>query len=148
MLHQTRIVSTNRLLRGLEEHDLALLEPHLHRRSVERGGELFAKGERIETVWFPESGLGSIVTTTPEGLRAENGLVGREGFLPVSMVLGDDRSPHKGLMQLPGECLSIAADAVREALAQSSSLQLALLRFAQVLSVQTCLLYTSDAADE
>jgi CRP-like cAMP-binding protein len=148
-MHQkTHTVSANRLLRGLEKHDLALIEPHLHRRSVERGEKLFAKGERIEKVWFPESGLGSIVTTTPEGLRAESGLVGRDGFLPVSMMLGDDLSPHEGLMQLPGECLSIPAATLREALARSSSLQLAMLRFTKVLSVQTAYTALSNAVHQ
>jgi multidrug efflux system outer membrane protein len=39
------------------------------------------------------AGVGSIVTVSPEGLRAENGLFGREGFAPVPVVLGNDRSP-------------------------------------------------------
>ena len=48
--------------------------------------------ERLSEAQF-RAGVGSIVTVSPEGLRAENGLFGREDFAPVPVVLGNDRSP-------------------------------------------------------
>ena len=84
----------NRLLRVMSADDFALLSPHLSPCSAARGAVLFEADVPFEKVWFLESGVGSIITTSPEGLTAENGLFGREGFAPVAAIMGSDRSMH------------------------------------------------------
>jgi len=121
----------------MSEEDFALLAPHLSHGNSERGAVMFERNQPTDTVWFMESGIGSIITTSPEGLSAETGLFGREGFAPVSMVLGSDRSPHRAIVQVPGDSLCVSSDAFMRALSQSASLLAIFLRFAQVLSVQT-----------
>jgi CRP-like cAMP-binding protein len=55
--------------------------------------------------------------------------------LPI--VLGNDRSPHETFMQVAGNGVRIPAPKLREAIAQSRSLELALLTFAHRFLNQT-----------
>lgn len=125
--------------------DFALLAPHLQPCQAGKGVVLFERDAPIETVWFMESGIGSIVTTSPEGLKAENGLFGRDGFAPVAAVLGSDRSPHLGMVQLPDDCLNLPAARLIEATDSSASLRMLLLRYVQTLSIQTAYTALSNA---
>ena len=135
----------NLLLRKLPEQDFALLAPHLSPCDGPKGRVLFHQNEPVEAAWFMDTGIGSIVAVSPEGLRAESGLFGYEGFAPVAILMGSDRSPYEGLVQLPGECHTISAAALQEAIAASASLRDLLLRFAQTLSVQTSYTALSNA---
>jgi CRP-like cAMP-binding protein len=135
----------NLLLRAMSADDFALLAPHLERCSAGKGDILFEKDQPIETVWFLESGIGSIVTTSAEGLKVESGLFGRDGFAPVAVALGGDRNTQQGIIQIADACLRISAGALKEAIGRSPSLHGVLLRFAQVLSVQTSYTALSNA---
>ena len=135
----------NRLLRIMSAEDFASLAPHLQPCHREKGGTLFEAGDRTDTVWFFESGIGSIITTSPEGLKAENGLFGRDGFAPVGVIMGNDRSPHLGIAQVAGDCFNMPAAALIEAADTSVSLRTLLLRFAQALATQTSYTALSNA---
>ena len=65
---------------------------------------------RIATVFFIESGLGSVVATG-DGHRwqAEVGVMGREGMTGVAVVLGAEHSPYEIFMQIEGSGQSIDA---------------------------------------
>lgn len=116
--------------------DFTLLAPHLSPCKVPKGTVLFEQDELSGTVWFLESGVGSIITMSPEGLRAENGLFGREGFAPVGVVMGNDRSPHMGVIQIADDCWNLPAALLIEAVDKSASLRTLLLRYAQALAIQ------------
>lgn len=135
----------NRLLRLMSTEDFALLAPALEACKADKGDMLFEKDEEIGTVWFIETGIGSIVTVSPEGHKVESGLFGRDGFAPVAIALGSDRSPSQGLIQVADDCLRIAAAVLKDAIARSPSLHKLLLRYAQVLSIQTAYTALSNA---
>ena len=135
----------NLLLRRMSAEDFALLAPHFQPCEKNRGGAFFEAGEPIETVWFMESGIGSIVSSSPEGLRAENGLFGRDGFAPVAAIMAADRTPHLGIAQIPGHCWNLPAAAFIEAVNRSVSLRTLLLRYAQTLTTQTSYTALSNA---
>ncbi|WP_253333486.1 Crp/Fnr family transcriptional regulator [Limimaricola litoreus] len=56
----------------------------------------------LEHVYFPTSGIVSIVSSEKGGLNIEAALVGREGMTGLPLVLGDDRSAAEVIMQVPG----------------------------------------------
>ena len=79
----------NRLLAALSPSDLALLEPHASDRSFELR-EVFIEPHRpISELYFPETGMMSVVT--PD--HAEIGVIGREGLVGISVLLGVQSSP-------------------------------------------------------
>jgi hypothetical protein len=51
----------NRFLATLPPHDFALLAPQLRTIALERGAMLHDVGEEIEHVYFPHSGMVSLV---------------------------------------------------------------------------------------
>lgn len=135
----------NRLLRLLTPQDFSLLAPHLSPCRAEKGKRLFERDTKIDTVWFLDSGIGSIVSVSPEGQRVESGLFGRDGFAPVALAMGSDQSPCEGLIQLADDCHNIPATALQEAIARSPTLHNVLLRYAHTLSTQTAYTALSNA---
>src|SRR5688500_2091400 len=89
----------------------------------------------IEKVYFPESGMASVVATSGQH-QVEAGVIGREGVTGIAVLLADDRSANATFMQDPGTGFCIAADALRETLRQSESMQLVFLRFVQAFITQ------------
>jgi len=135
----------NQLLRLLSADDFALIAPHLSPCNAERGKVLFERGMKVDTAWFMDSGIGSLVAVSPEGQRVESGLFGRDGFAPVALAMGSDQSPYEAFTQLPGTCHSLPADALQDAITRSPTLHTMLLRYVQALSVQTAYTALSNA---
>ena len=89
-------------------------------------------GERIRHAWFPTACFISL--TMPMGGRTslEVGLVGDEGTLGTSLVLGVNVSPLHALVQGAGPALRIGAAALRREIALSASLERLLKRYVYV----------------
>jgi CRP-like cAMP-binding protein len=135
----------NQLLRLLSPEDFALLAPHLSPCHAAKGDILFRRDEKIETVWFIDSGVGSLITISPQGQRAESGLFGRDGFAPVPLVMGSDRANYDGVIQIRDDCHNMPADAFIDAIGRSRTLHDLLLRYAHALAVQTAYTALSNA---
>lgn len=135
----------NRLLRRLSFDDFAHLASHLETATFRKGDVLIEPDRPFEHVYFFESGIGSVVTMTPDSLAAESGIFGREGFAPVGVAMSDDRSPYRTLVQLAGHGHRLEADILRQAFETRPSLRDLLLRYVQALSVQTSYTALSNA---
>jgi CRP-like cAMP-binding protein len=93
-----------------------LLSLHLTRMPVQREQRLAEVRGRMEYVHFLEGGVASAITGSA---RTEVGLVGREGIIGISTILGDDVAPFEFRMRIggvtalsmPAEELARAADA-------------------------------------
>lgn len=138
----------NRLIRLMSEADRALLAPHIVRQRVRKGDILLERDKPADRVWFPESGICTIITTSPAGLSAENGLFGRDGFVPAPVVMGTDRGPQRAVVQVAGECQTVPVTAFREAISASSGLHHLLLRYTQTLRIQTAFTALSNAVHQ
>ncbi len=130
-------VVRNRLLSALSAADLALLRPHLTPVDLPRGQVLLEAGAAISHIDFPETAIASIVAETGDGRRLEVGIFGREGMSGTRLLLGIERNLHECFIQVAGDGLRMPASALLNAFALSPSLRAALLRFVEVLAVQT-----------
>ena len=127
----------NRLLQRLSPDDFALIAPHLDRVPFAVGESLTRAGDRIETLCFPEEGIAGVLDALEGDHRFAVGLIGAEGFVGWSALLGDNRSPYDVVMRAEqGVALQLPLDRFHAAAAQSDTLQLALLRFVQVFMTQ------------
>jgi CRP-like cAMP-binding protein len=126
----------NYLLAALLPADFALLQPHLRRVALALKEDLEPPNRRIESVYFLEIGIASVVALHLE-TRVEVGLIGCEGMSGTAVVLGGDRSPHHTYVQVAGQAQKIKADELRKAMSASESLRSLLLKFAQAFMVQT-----------
>lgn len=126
----------NVLLNHLGVEDIALLQPHLTAEVLALRRRLAEADRKIERVYFLESGIASIVSHVRHAVPIEIGIIGREGVTNLPVLMGTDRSPSQTFMQLSGTGFSIDADRLREAMEQSPSLSLVLVRFAHVYMMQ------------
>src|SRR5271169_2203982 len=83
----------NRLLAALSPADLALMQPHLNSLAVAVRHEIERPNRRIESVYFMDAGIASVVAVQANETQVEVGLVGPEGMTGTSVVLGGDQSP-------------------------------------------------------
>ena len=127
----------NQLLAAMSAADFASLQPHLKPVPMALLKDMERPNQRIESVYFLETGIASVVAVQPDETRVEIGLIGREGMSGMSIVLGDDQSPHATYIQVAGEGQRITTNQLRKAMNASQTLHSLLLKFVQVFMVQT-----------
>lgn len=131
-------VQRNLILKALSNDDLALLQPHLEATPLKFRQRLQFSNRLIKAVYFPESGIASVVVVGGGDRRqAEVALVGREGMTGLPVVHNAGRSPCDVFIQVEGDGQCIASENLREAMDGSVSLAKCLLRYAHVFGVQT-----------
>lgn len=129
-------MASNRILSALSRADFRLLEEHLEAVDLPVRKQLTAPNKPVEDVYFPESGIASVVANGENEL--EIGMIGREGMTGVSVVLGDStRAPHQTYMQVAGHGHRLSAGRLREAMEASISLHRTLLLYAHSFMTQT-----------
>ena len=71
--------SENHLLNSLSERDFERLGSRSELVDVSSGQTLYEAEDSVEFVWFPETGLASVVSVMLSGAGVETCCVGREG---------------------------------------------------------------------
>jgi CRP-like cAMP-binding protein len=97
---------------------------------------LHEPGEKLEFAYFLNSGMVSLVFETREGETVEVGVVGNEGFVPVSTAAGLKRSPHQAIMQVGGTGFKLSVDRLDAAMKSGPRLQELLHRYAALHGLQ------------
>lgn len=95
-------LSENILLGALDDGDWESLRPSLSRRPLQQGQVLLAAQEPIETIYFVEAGVVSFHEVLDDGTRVGVGIIGFEGFIGWSVLLGCERSPHEATVAIGG----------------------------------------------
>lgn len=126
----------NRLLAGLPRTDRQRLVAGCEPVELPIGEVLADPGERIRHVYFPTESFISLTTPTDTGTTLEVGLVGSEGMLGVSLILGVDVAPLHALVQGKGAALRMSKASFRRELAQSTALARNMKRYLYVLMSQ------------
>src|SRR5262245_50628645 len=92
----------NRFLTALPPNDFALLAPHLRTVALDRGTMLHDTGAEIEHVYFPHSGMVSLVAVMQSGATVETATIGRGGVVGVTAGFGSRKAVGRAIVQLPG----------------------------------------------
>lgn len=124
---------SNRLLELLDPKDFEMLRPHLEPVKFDYRMPLYEANEEIRFVYFPISGVASLVNTMIDGSAAEVGTVGNEGMVGLPIILGDSVAPTSAYIQVPGDGLRLTAVSLRTALERSSTTRAVMLRYAHAL---------------
>lgn len=126
----------NRLLGLLSDECFDAVAAQLEPVHLPRGLQVAVRGEPVEYYYFVESGMCSILAESPEGQKAEVGLVGRDGVFPFAAVLHSETAPNEVVVQLAGAGYRMPAASLLRLLGERPELQRLLLRFMQTLSAQ------------
>jgi CRP-like cAMP-binding protein len=108
----------NHLLAALQLTDLGLLLPHLKIDHLKQGTVSEAAGDLIEQVYFPLSGMISLLAVMEAGNAVETATIGREGAVGVLAGLGGRRATGRAVVQLEGEFSQISAAQFQSAMDQ------------------------------
>jgi CRP-like cAMP-binding protein len=121
----------NRLLAALSSSDFAELTDDLHEVALPKKQVIYEVGEPLDQIYFIEAGLASVLTTMEDGDSSEVGMVGPEGLIGVSALLGGKVSAQHVVIQLPGTALRIAAAACKSVFESNPRVRRVLLRFVE-----------------
>jgi CRP-like cAMP-binding protein len=122
----------NRLLDALPSDVREDLRPYLETVSLAANQPIHEPGATATHVFFPTSGLISLVATMTEGDSVEIGMIGREGMFNVAAFLGDDTPSQRAMVQLAGSALRMPTRWLRQKVRENASMSELLLRYAQV----------------
>jgi CRP-like cAMP-binding protein len=102
-------VGENRLLQRVGAADLARLQPDLKHFSMQLGAVLHVAGASIRHVYFPLSGMVSLLAVMRTGEQIETGIVGREGVVGASIGSDGLQSAGQATVQIAGSAWRIEA---------------------------------------
>jgi len=92
--------------------------------------------EPIEHVYFPQTGIVSLLAVMDDDSAVEVGTIGTEGMAGLPLFLGADMAPTLAIGQIPGEGKQMAAAAFRDAVNGSGQLRAVLERYTHSFMVQ------------
>lgn len=125
------------MLASLPDAAIDLLSPHLFPIDLPLNLTLREPGRTSNYAYFLESGICSVVTTMESGISVEVGMIGRDGFVGMPVILGAGHSPNRAFMQIAGHGFRVKAQILTELFDASAPLRLGLLRSTYCLLVQT-----------
>ena len=94
---------------------------------------IYAPNQPIEHIYFPKSGIISLVNITEDGRTVEAATVGNEGMVGIPVLLGADRMPGQAISQIAGDAMRMKSDIFKRQVLPGSPLHNLLLRYTQAL---------------
>ena len=116
--------------------DLVLLAPELEWVDLTMREVISEPGMPMDFAYFAASGIFSIISMIEVEDQVEMGLIGREGFAGMSMLLMAGHDPFRMIVQAPGRALRMPAPKFMAACAMPE-FRAVLLRFVHIFMVQT-----------
>jgi len=107
----------NRLLLALPSRHLKRLMPELECIRCQRGQILMDADSSLDHVFFPDSGVVSVVAVYADGSVIEMATIGREGCTGIQAFFGAKSSSVRLLVQIPGSAIRMSRAAFAQAMA-------------------------------
>jgi CRP-like cAMP-binding protein len=123
----------NLILTSLPPQTRNVLVPHLRQVELKHGDVLFKAGGIVEQVYFPHSGIISLVVELEEDDMLETAMIGRDGVLGVYSALDGKVSLNKAVIQGEGVAFFVSADTVRDLALKDDVFRSRLIRHEQIL---------------
>ena len=124
------------MLAELPAEELAYLQPSLRLVEMPLGLIVFAPAETIEHVFFPISGIVSLLYVMKNGASAEIAMTGYDGLVGVALFMGGETTPNRAVVQSAGMAYRMPARMLKEAFARGGAFHDVLLRYSHALTTQ------------
>src|SRR5260221_10198402 len=100
----------------MPSRNLKLLMPELEHIRCDRGEILMDADSSLDHVYFPDSGVISVVAVYADGSVIEMATIGREGCTGVQAIFGAKSSSVRLLVQIPGSAAKMSRVAFTRAM--------------------------------
>lgn len=131
--HETKL---NQLLGALPDADLKRWLPDLELIDLPLGKVLYESGGIETNVYFPTSGIVSLLYVMKNGDAAEIAVVGNEGIVGISLFMGGNSTPSRAVVQSAGKGFRLKAQIIKDDFDRSGPVTHLLLRYTQALITQ------------
>lgn len=122
----------NRILAALPPAEYRRLQSYLRLVPLKRGKVLWEPNQPIESIYFPNSGMISLVAVMVNGKSVEVGMTGRHGFVGTPVLLGVQSAPFRAVVQIEGCAFQIQSDVLSKILPETPRLEGMLRRYVNV----------------
>lgn len=103
---------------------------------MELGDALYESGTHSSHVYFPTTSIVSLMYVMADGSSAEIAVVGNEGIVGVSLFMGGETTPSRGIVQSAGHAYRLRGQDLKSEFLRATELQQVLLRYTQALLTQ------------
>jgi CRP-like cAMP-binding protein len=138
----------NVILLSLPDAEYNMLRPHLEPLELPQYKILHEPGEKIDFAYFLNEGMASLVVLSRDGRSVEVGVVGREGMVGMSVIVGLQRGTFRSIMQMAGSGVRIRSEIFSDILLNASSLRSGLSRFGLMHGMQVAQLAACNRLHE
>jgi CRP-like cAMP-binding protein len=126
----------NRLLAALPDAFWECCMRHLEPVHMPLGKVLYESGDTMRHVYFPTTAIVSLLYVMENGASAEIAVVGNEGFVGVSLLMGGESTPSRALVQGAGQGYRLNAQVLKDEFNRAGPVMQLLLRYTQALITQ------------
>jgi len=133
--HEGKAVA-NSILLAIPDEEFARLRPYLQYVVLPHHRSLFEPKHKVEFAYFLNTGMISLVVTSRQNESVEVGVVGSEGFVPIQVVAGMKRTPHRAVVQIAGDGFKLNLETMLSLLSGTPEFRAALIRYAAVHGLQ------------
>ena len=126
----------NQILAALPAKEYARLLPNLELIQLPLARVLYEPGVQMDYVYFPITGIISLLYVMQSGASAEIAITGNEGLVGVSLFMGGESTTSRAVVQNAGASYRLKADILRREFALGGPLQYLALRYTQALIAQ------------
>jgi CRP-like cAMP-binding protein len=138
-----KVSVANRLLQALSHDEYRRLANNAELVQLARGKVLFEAGDHSKYVYFPLSGVVSLLSSTDAGEMVEVGMVGNEGTTFVPIITHAQEMPYRALVQIQGDAIRCEVKAARDEFIRGGTLHTLLIchthsLFAQITQSAVC----------
>ena len=128
--------SRNHILALSDDNAWDWLSSRLEPMTLPANTLLEARGQPVEWVYFPESGIASVITESGAGHRVESGIIGRDGMTGTGLSQGDDRCSQMIVVQIAATALRLSASDYRTVLEENPDMRTRALLFSRAFAIQ------------
>lgn len=126
----------NRLLAQLPAAEWARWLPELEPVDLPLGLVLYESGSTLAHVYFPTTGIVSLLYVMEDGASAEIAVVGHEGLVGISLFMGGESTPSRAVVQSAGRGFRLKAQLMMKEFNRAGPALHLLLRYTQALITQ------------
>ncbi|WNV03936.1 Crp/Fnr family transcriptional regulator [Candidatus Methylospira mobilis] len=127
----------NRVLAALPVVEYERLHPHLELVPMPLGDVLYECGDSLRHAYFPTNGIVSQLYVMENGASAEIAVIGNDGVIGVTLVMGGGTMPNRAVVQSAGYAYRLREHILQQEFNRSGVLRRLLLNYTQSLFTQT-----------